>query len=123
MKVLDFGLAKAMEPVGAAANMSHSPMITTPAMTGVGVILGTAAYVSPEQARGKPIDKRTDVWAFDCLLFEMLTGKRGLRGRADLRRARISPEDGAKLAGRAKRGAPVAARPSGRGGMPTDFVD
>ena len=76
VKVLDFGLAKAMEHAPAAAGMSMSPTITSPAMTGVGVLLGTAAYMAPEQARGRPADKRTDVWAFGCVLYEMLTGGR-----------------------------------------------
>src|SRR4029079_6951490 len=81
VKVLDFGLAKALDPAGSLPNVSQSPTITTPAMmTGVGVILGTAAYMSPEQARGKPIDTRTDVWAFGCVLFEMLTGQRAFEG-------------------------------------------
>jgi eukaryotic-like serine/threonine-protein kinase len=80
VKVLDFGLAKAMDPVGSAPNMSQSPTITTPAMTHAGMILGTAAYMSPEQAKGRAVDKRSDIWAFGCVLFEMLTGKRAFKG-------------------------------------------
>ena len=81
VKVLDFGLAKATEPTGAlSSGLSQSPTITTPAMTRAGLILGTAAYMSPEQAKGKPADKRSDIWAFGCVLFEMLTGKRAFEG-------------------------------------------
>jgi eukaryotic-like serine/threonine-protein kinase len=73
VKVLDFGLAKAVADAGAAES-SLTDSATRPAMTRLGVILGTAAYMSPEQARGQPLDKRTDIWAFGCVLYEMLTG-------------------------------------------------
>jgi len=82
VKVLDFGLAKAIEPVdvGSSSSLSMSPTITTPAMTQAGMILGTAAYMAPEQARGKPVNKRADIWAFSCVLYEMLTGRRAFGG-------------------------------------------
>ena len=75
VKVLDFGLAKALDPTsGAAEDAMTSPGPGVRA-TEAGVILGTAAYMSPEQARGRPVDKRTDIWAFGCVLYEMLTGR------------------------------------------------
>jgi serine/threonine-protein kinase len=81
VKVLDFGLAKALEPVGAASvATSQSPTITTPAMTQAGLLLGTAAYMSPEQAKGRRAEKRSDIWAFGCVLYEMLTGNRAFEG-------------------------------------------
>ena len=84
VKVLDFGLAKALEPAGGStsqASLANSPTITSPAMmTSAGVILGTATYMSPEQAKGKPADKRSDIWAFGCVFYEMLTGERAFNG-------------------------------------------
>ena len=80
VKVLDFGLAKAARVKGHAPDLSKSPTMTGDG-TNAGVILGTAAYMSPEQARGKAVDKRTDIWAFGCVLYEMLTGRLAFRGR------------------------------------------
>ncbi len=79
VKVLDFGLAKALDPAP-TADLSQSPTITTPAATRMGVIMGTAAYMAPEQAKGKAVDKRADIWAFGCVVYEMLTGKRAFEG-------------------------------------------
>ena len=79
VKILDFGLAKAFEDEIPAADISQSPTLTEE-MTRAGVILGTAAYMSPEQARGKPVDKRADVFAFGCVLYELLTAKRAFGG-------------------------------------------
>ena len=81
VKLLDFGLAKIAEPSGSSPNLTHSPTLTTPA-TRTGVILGTAAYMSPEQARGKPLDKRTDIFSFGCVLYECLTGRTAFEGES-----------------------------------------
>ncbi len=80
VKVLDFGLAKALDQAVSAIDGSRSPTFTSPAMTGMGVILGTAAYMSPEQAKGRAADKRSDVWAFGAVLYEMLSGQRAFKG-------------------------------------------
>jgi eukaryotic-like serine/threonine-protein kinase len=86
VKVLDFGLAKLTDPTGAGRSggsggpNSDAPTMTSPAATAMGMILGTAAYMSPEQARGRVVDKRTDVWAFGAVLYEMLTGTRAFEG-------------------------------------------
>jgi serine/threonine protein kinase len=83
VKVLDFGLAKAFDAAdhgeGEGVDFSKSPTITAD-YSRSGVILGTAAYMSPEQARGKPLDKRTDIWSFGCLLYEVLTGRQSFEG-------------------------------------------
>jgi eukaryotic-like serine/threonine-protein kinase len=86
VKVLDFGLAKALAgevggSLSAAAPLANSPTFTSPAMmTEAGVILGTAPYMAPEQAKGRPADRRSDIWAFGCVLYEMLTGRPAFEG-------------------------------------------
>jgi hypothetical protein len=108
VKVLDFGLAKALDSahgsgLTAQGSVASSPTITSPAMTGLGVILGTAAYMSPEQAKGRPADQQSDIWAFGCVLYEMLTGHRPFQGEdvADTMAAvlRGEPDWGALPAG------------------------
>jgi serine/threonine protein kinase/Tol biopolymer transport system component len=81
VKILDFGLAKAAEGTVASMSPADSPTLTT-AATQVGMILGTAAYMSPEQAKGKAVDRRSDIWAFGCVLYEMLTGRRLFQGES-----------------------------------------
>jgi eukaryotic-like serine/threonine-protein kinase len=80
VKVLDFGLAKALESESIGHESTPSPAITSPAVTREGIILGTAAYMAPEQARGRSADKRADLWGFGCVLYEMLTGRRAFAG-------------------------------------------
>ena len=79
VKVLDFGLAKAMQTDANEISVANSPTLSL-AATAQGLILGTAAYMSPEQARGQAVDRRTDIWAFGCVLYEMLTGRQAFRG-------------------------------------------
>ncbi len=85
VKVLDFGLAKALDQGSGTGDqgsgeLSNSPTITTPAMTMQGMLLGTAAYMAPEQAKGRAVDRRADIWAFGCVLYEMLTGRKAFAG-------------------------------------------
>ena len=79
VKILDFGLAKALEGDPASADIATSPTISRMA-TMAGILLGTAAYMSPEQAKAKPVDRRADIWAFGCVFYEMLSGKMAFRG-------------------------------------------
>ena len=80
VKVLDFGLAKVFDPTTITSDSSQSPTLISPAATRIGVIMGTAAYMSPEQARGKVVDRRADVWAFGCVVYQMLVGRRAFAG-------------------------------------------
>jgi eukaryotic-like serine/threonine-protein kinase len=102
VKVLDFGLAKALSGDASSPDVSHSPTLTAQA-TQAGVVIGTAAYMSPEQARGKAVDKRADIWAFGAVLYEMLAGSKAFEGetvsdtlaavlRADIDWSRLPPQ-------------------------------
>src|SRR5207237_7007120 len=79
VKVLDFGLAKGIEASPGSGDPEEAPTITA-ALTRTGAIMGTAAYMAPEQARGEPADRRADIWAFGAVLYELLTGKRAFDG-------------------------------------------
>ena len=76
VKVLDFGLAKALDSIESSPELANSPTLTSPAMTQAGMLMGTAAYMAPEQARGGVVDRRADIWAFGVVVFELLSGKR-----------------------------------------------
>jgi eukaryotic-like serine/threonine-protein kinase len=110
VKVLDFGLAKMAEEEALAGNPENSPTLTLEQATRVGTVMGTAAYIAPEQARGQAVDKRADIWAFGVVLYEMLTGQRLFGGRDDFRhpggraqrRAEVGPRSGPDAASAAE---------------------
>ena len=96
VKLLDFGLAKAFAPGPASPTSRESPTLDAGA-TRQGIVLGTAPYMSPEQARGRTLDARSDVWSFGCLLYEMLSGKKAFDGRDAVRHPRRHPRPRARL--------------------------
>ena len=96
LKVLDFGLAKAADADSSSPEFANAPTVTSDG-TRAGVVLGTVAYMSPEQARGKPVDKRTDIWAFGCVLYQMLTGRPAFGRRDAVRHHRRDPRARAGL--------------------------
>ena len=109
VKVLDFGLARADERHRQRPAIANSPTVTVGG-TQDGVLLGTAPYMSPEQARGRTVDKRTDIWAFGCVLYEMLTGAPAFARRRRRRGARQRDQDGARLGRASRRTRPPALR-------------
>jgi serine/threonine protein kinase len=106
VKVLDFGLARITGPDSpvSGSNAQNSPTMTSPG-TAMGVILGTAGYMSPEQARGRFVDKRADIWAFGCVLYEMLTGRRAFDGETGHRYSFRRHQPRARLEGSARQDA------------------
>jgi serine/threonine protein kinase len=129
VKVLDFGLAKMIDVAGSGGSgrpgrsggpggldITNSPTLTSPAMTRAGVILGTATYMSPEQARGATVDARTDIWAFGCVLYEMLAGQRAFPGdtTSDAIAAILEREPRWDRAGRDTRASSTPAAPMSR---------
>ena len=114
-KVLDFGLAKIKESSPAGERFEHSQSLTMEPVSRCGVFAGTAAYMAPEQARGKLADKRADIWAFGVILFEMLTGERLFDGENGYRHAHRSGYPGTAVGAHSRAGAPCSAALSGEG--------
>ena len=96
VKVLDFGLAKALIGDAASPDLTHSPTVMMGA-TREGMLVGTAAYMSPEQARGSPADRRADIWSFGAVVYEMLAGQRAFQGQVPLRHAGVGADPRAGL--------------------------